>query len=180
MIRPFSLGLLLLMSGCTSLPCDDPLSQDPCHADRLLLQNDMLQAKMIIASGDLPNYDLAKALLDRVSGQDQRGDADFYRALLIIHEGPQVDEVLTLLERSAAAGSPHATALLYKMYAEPYLLSHGDPLRAEGYRAAYAELDVAKSGYPSFQQALGLVNRLVVSAISQGHLTQDAEQAAQN
>ena len=36
-----------------------------------------------------------------------------------------------------------------------------DPLKAELYRADYANLDVAKSGYPSFEKALAVVNALV-------------------
>ena len=50
---------------------------------------------------------------------------------------------------------------MYKIYAEPYLLETPDPLKAETYRARYAELDVAKSGYPSFEKALSLVGALV-------------------
>lgn len=168
LMHPYSLsvlGLVLLLGGCASPSCDPSLSDSPCHAQRLLRQNDMLQAKMIIASGDLDNYDLAQALLDRMAREDTAGEVDFYQALLLIHQGPQVSEVLKLLERSAAAGHPHATALLYKIQAEPYLLAEADPGQAQAYRAAYAELDVAKSGYPSFDQALQLVNRLVMAAL---------------
>ena len=52
-------------------------------------------------------------------------------------------------------------ALLYKIWSEPFLVDEADPIRAEQYRADYAELDVAKSGYPSFEKALELVNGLV-------------------
>jgi len=52
-------------------------------------------------------------------------------------------------------------ALLYRIWSQPYLVDEADPIRAEEYRADYAELDVAKSGYPSFEKALELVDQLV-------------------
>lgn len=161
--------MFVLLSACASAPCDPASNDSACHADRLLLQNDMLQAKMIIASGDLDNYDLAQALLDRVATQATAGEVEFYQALLLIHQGPQVSEVLKLLQRSADRGHPHATALLYKINSEPYLLAQADPHQAQAYREAYAELDVAKSGYPSFEQALNLVNRLVRASLQPSH-----------
>ncbi|MBM7060642.1 hypothetical protein JQX08_07960 [Pseudomonas sp. UL073] len=158
------LTLSLLLAGCASHSCDDePLSGTPCRDERLLHQNDMLQAKLLIASGDLENYELARALLNRAAADDTSGEVPFYQAVLLIREGPQVDEVLQLLETAAGRGHPHATALLYKVYAEPYLISEADPIRAQSYRAAYAELDVAKSGYPSFEQALRVVDGLLAA-----------------
>ncbi|AYC33736.1 hypothetical protein D3880_15845 [Pseudomonas cavernae] len=156
-----AIGMALALAGCASHSCDEPLSGSPCREERLLHQNDMLQAKLLLASGDPENYELAKALLDRAATQDTTGEAEFYQAVLMIRQGPEVDEVLALLERAAGKGHPHATALLYKVYAEPYLLSTADPRKANAYRAAYANLDVAKSGYPSFEQALKVVNALV-------------------
>ncbi len=153
---------LLLLTGCSSSPtCDEPMSGDRCREERLLYQNDMLQAKLLIASGDMENYELAQALLDRAAAQDKTGEADFYRAVLMIRQGPQVDEVMKLLEHSAERHHPYAIALLYKVYADPYLVAEADPDQAEAYREAYAGLDVAKSGYPSFEKALALVNALL-------------------
>lgn len=164
---PAALALPLLIAGCSSAgttPCDEPMSGERCRDERLLYQNDMLQAKMLIASGDLGNYELAGALLDRAQASDVRGEASFYKALLKIKEGPQVDEVLALLERAASAGQPYAVALLYKIYAEPYLVPQTDPDKARQYRDSYANLDVARSGYPSFEKALALVNGLLAES----------------
>ncbi|MGH8432923.1 MAG: hypothetical protein ACRERX_00225 [Pseudomonas sp.] len=124
----------------------------------------MLQAKILIASGQIEDYELASALLKRAAAQDDKGEVEFYQAVLLIREGPQTSEVLDLLERAADQDHPYAIALLYKVYAEPYLISTSDPLKAEHYRAAYAELDVAKSGYPSFEKALSVVTQLVTPA----------------
>lgn len=160
---PAILAIPLLMAGCSTsstAPCDEPLSGG-CRDERLLYQNDMLQAKMLIASGDLANYELAGALLDRAQSSDVRGEASFYKALLKIKEGPQVDEVLELLERAGAAGQPYAVALLYKIWSEPYLVPEADPAKARQYHDSYANLDVAKSGYPSFEKALALVNGML-------------------
>jgi hypothetical protein len=41
------------------------------------------------------------------------------------------------------------------------LLSGSDQQAAQQYRAEYAELDVAKSGYPSFEQAQRVADRLI-------------------
>lgn len=154
-------GLILALAGCSSLGCDEPLSSEACRTEHLLYQNDMLQAKMLIGAGQLNDYELAAALLDRAEPWDERGEVLFYQALLKIHQGPQVGEVLSLLEKSADAQQPYAVALLYKIYAQPYLIDTADPLLAESYRARYAELDVAKSGYPSFQKANEVVDQLI-------------------
>ncbi|MHA6494684.1 hypothetical protein ACX0MV_15765 [Pseudomonas borbori] len=155
----FALGVLL---GCASKPCEDPMS-DACRDAQLLQQNDMLQAKLLIASGALENHELASALLDRAESQDKRGEATFYRAILKVREGPQVEEVLELLEDAANQRHPYAIAMLHKMYAEPYLVSEADPAKAEQYREQYAGLDVAKSGYPSMDKALSVVNELLAT-----------------
>lgn len=159
-----ALSLPLGLIGCSSspsAPCDEPMSGERCRDERLLYQNDMLQAKLLIASGDLANYELADALLDRAQATDVRGEASFYKALLKIKEGPQVDEVLELLERAANAGQPYAVALLYRIWSEPYLVPEADPAKARLYQESYANLDVAKSGYPSFEKALALVNAML-------------------
>ncbi|MCW2291740.1 hypothetical protein M2262_001790 [Pseudomonas sp. BIGb0408] len=153
---------VLMLGGCTSsTSCDEPLSGDSCRDRQLLYQNDMLQAKMLVVSGDMESHELAGALLRRSESLDERGEVEFYQAILMIREGPQTDEVLSKLEDAAAQQQPYAVALLYKIWSEPYLVDEADPIRAEEYRADYAELDVAKSGYPSFEKALNLVNQLV-------------------
>ncbi|UVE18950.1 hypothetical protein NVV93_06055 [Pseudomonas sp. LS44] len=156
-----AISALLVLSGCASHSCDEPLSGSACREEQLLYQNDMLQAKLLITSGDLESYELAQALLDRAATEDKGGEVEFYQAVLLIRQGPEIDEVLELLGRATDKGHPHATALLYKIYAEPYLLNEADPNRAAEYREAYSHLDVAKSGYPSFEQALKVVSALV-------------------
>ena len=42
-----ALGLPLLLAGCASHSCDEPMSGEQCREERLLYQNDMLQAKML-------------------------------------------------------------------------------------------------------------------------------------
>lgn len=160
LLRPTALTAFVLLSGCASTPCEDPLS-DACRDAQLLQQNDMLQARLLVASGELDQHQLASALLTRAAEQDTRGEAAFYQAILKVREGPQVDDVLKLLEQSAEHHHPYAVAMLYKIYSEPYLVEEADPVRAETYRAAYAELDVAKSGYPSLTQALQVVDGLL-------------------
>jgi len=151
------------LTGCAwhAQPPQEPDDDSVARRQQLLLQNDMLQAKLLITSGDLDSLELAEALLDRAATQDTSGEADFYKAVLLIREGPQPDEVVELLERAAERGHPHAIALLYMIYADPYLVSEADPVRAEYYRERYSELDVAKSGYPSFERACELVKRLL-------------------
>lgn len=154
-------GLLTVLGGCASQPCDQSQSDSTCRAERLLYQNDLLQAKILISIGDEDGYELADALLERSARIDERGEIEFYQALLLIRQGPQHDQVLRLLEQARAKGHPHAVALLYKIHQEPYLLDAPDTAKAEQYRQAYAELDVAQSGYPSFDKALELVSQLV-------------------
>lgn len=153
--------LSLMLAGCASTSCDEPLSGDSCRDRQLLHQNDMLQAKLLVASGDMETHELASALLRRAESEDELGEVAFYQAILMIREGPQTDEVLSKLGDAAQQHQPYAVALLYKIWSEPFLVDEADPIRAEQYRADYAELDVAKSGYPSFEKALELVNGLV-------------------
>ena len=155
------IGLIVVLSGCASRPCDLAVSDNACRAERLLYQNDLLQAKILIAIGDENGYELADALLDRSARLDERGEIEFYQALLEIRQGPQQAQVVRLLEQAKAKGHPHAVALLYKIHQEPYLLDERNAAKAEEYRQAYAELDVAQSGYPSFDKALELVSQLV-------------------
>lgn len=156
-----TIGLLVTLGGCAMQPCDRPGSDSACRQARLLYQNDLMQAKILISAADEDGYELAHALLNRAAPLDERGETEFYRAVLLIRQGPQVGEVIELLERAADQGHPHAIALLYKMYDEPYLLDQPDSEKAARYRAAYSELDVAQSGYPSFDKALELVSLLV-------------------
>lgn len=154
--------LSLMLAGCASpTTCDEPLSGDSCRDRQLLYQNDMLQAKMLVMSGDMESHELANALLRRAASDDERGEVEFYQAILMIREGPQPEEVLAKLEAAADQQQPYAVALLYRIWSQPYLVDEADPIRAEEYRADYAELDVAKSGYPSFEKALELVDQLV-------------------
>lgn len=158
------LGISLLLAGCsstTTAPCDASTGGQRCHVERLLYRNDMLQAKLLIASGDPGNYELAGALLDRAQPLDERGEVSFYKALLKIRQGPQVNEVLPLLEHAANAGQPYAVALLYKVWSEPYLVDQANHGKALRYQRAYSGLDVARSGYPSFEQSLAVVNNLL-------------------
>jgi len=154
--------LSLMLAGCASpTTCDEPLSGDSCRDRQLLYQNDMLQAKMLVMSGDMESHELANALLRSAASEDERGEVEFYQAILMIREGPQTEEVLGKLEAAAEKQQPYAVALLYRIWSQPYLVDEADPIRAEEYRADYAELDVAKSGYPSFEKALELVDQLV-------------------
>lgn len=155
------IGLLIFLGGCASQPCDQSGSDNACRAERLLYQNDLLQAKILISIGDENGYELAEALLERSAELDDRGEIEFYQALLLIRQGPQAEEVLQLLEQARAKGHPHAVALLYKIYQDPYLLNERNAVKAEQYRQVYAGLDVAQSGYPSFDKALELVSQLV-------------------
>ncbi|MCW3149123.1 hypothetical protein N8H22_11010 [Stutzerimonas stutzeri] len=161
MRHALAIALLMTLSGCATQTCDQPWSGSACRAERLLYQNDLLQAKILISVGDEEGYELADALLDRSAAQDRRGETEFYKALLMIRQGPEPSEVLQLLEKAKRKGHPHAVALLYKIYMEPYLVDERDIAKADRYREAYAHLDVAQSGYPSFEKALALVSQLV-------------------
>lgn len=155
------IALLLALVGCASQPCNQPWSAEGCRAERLLYENDLLQAKILISTGNEEGYELAHALLNRSARLDRHGETDFYQALLMIRQGPQPSEVLKQLHKAQHKGHPHAVALLYKIHNDPYLIDERDPLEAERYRKAYAQLDVALSGYPSFEKALELVTQLI-------------------
>lgn len=155
------IGLLVVLGGCASQPCDQNGSDSSCRAERLLYQNDLLQAKILISIGDEAGYELADALLKRSAALDERGEIEFYQALLLIRQEAQPDQVLRLLEQASAKGHPHAMALLYKVYEDPYLVDQRDEAKARHYREAYSKLDVAQSGYPSFEKALELVSQLI-------------------
>jgi hypothetical protein len=160
MIKWMFLVALLGLAGCATQSCEPPAALDK-QTQRLLFNNDMLQAKLLITSGDLEHLPLADALLERNIAQDSRGEIAFYQAISRIRQAAPVDQILDALQRSASRQHPHAVALLYKMYNEPFLLARADRAKAAEYRAAYADLDVAKSGYPSFSRALMVVDRLV-------------------
>ena len=96
-----------------------------------------------------------RAVIDR-----KNGEIRLARYLTVVEAVEDENTQLTL-EKAKRKGHPHAVALLYKIYQEPYLIEQADPIRAEGYRQAYGELDVARSGYPSFDKSLELVDQLV-------------------
>ncbi|MDF2796954.1 MAG: hypothetical protein K0S85_4707 [Pseudomonas orientalis] len=154
-------GALMCLGGCASQPCDDSVSDSPlsnrhCRAEHLLYQNDMLQAKLLISQADRENYELAHALLRRAAADDTSGEADFYQAVLMIREQGDQEQIIDLLHNAASHEHPLAIALLSQQ------LTISDPEQAEHYRARYAELDVAKSGYPSLEQALVVVRSLII------------------
>lgn len=164
MMRCFlGLGLAVTLAGCTTGPCGTPWSDNGRREARLLQENDLIQAKMLVAAADPDGYELADALLTRASPRDKTGETEFYRAVLMIRQEAQPDDIVRQLEHAAKKEHPHAIALLYKVYSEPYLVENADTEKAAHYRAAYGELDVAKSGYPSFQKALDLVSALVAT-----------------
>ena len=163
MNKTLLIGLTLALGGCasTSPSCTGSLSSEHCRTERLLYQNDLMQARILIAVANPDGYPLAAALLERSAQFDQRGETDFYQALLAIRREQPATEILPLLEKAAAKHHPHAIALLYKVYEKPMLIDQPDPRRAQHYREAYSQLGVARSGYPSFEKALEVVTQLV-------------------
>lgn len=156
-------GALICLSGCASHGCNDSfnesrISDGKCHADHLLYQNDMLQAKLLISENDRKNDDLTMALLQRAAKQDASGEAGFYQAVLLIRQHADRQKIVDLLEDAADRKHPLAIALLSQQ------LTLTDQKKAARYRAEYDQLDVAKSGYPSFEQALTVVNELIAPA----------------
>lgn len=154
-------GALLYLTGCASHSCTTaPIDGHPagsdCRAEHLLYQNDMLQAKLLISEADRENYELAQALLRRASVEDESGEAEFYLAVLLIRQQSDQTQVIELLKDAADRQHPLAIALLSQQ------LSMTDQKKSEDYRAQYAELDVAKSGYPSFEQALVVIRGLII------------------
>lgn len=142
-------------SGSYSSNSEASLRNSPCRAGYLLYQNDMLQAKMLIGEGGTDNTELAKAMLQRAALQDQSGEAEFYQAVLLIRDGASGSTSDDLLEQAAKHKHPLAIALLAQQ------LAVKDPKQAERYRADYAELDVATSGYPSLTQAQAVADSLI-------------------
>ena len=154
-------GALICLTGCASHTCktvpDDGFEQgSQCRAEQLLYQNDMLQAKLLISEADRENYELAEAMLRRAGVNDASGEAEFYTAVLLIRQQSDQPRVIELLEKAAKQKHPLAIALLSQQ------LSMTDQEQSQRYRAQYAELDVAKSGYPSFEQALVVIRGLVI------------------
>lgn len=147
----FCLGL----GGCATHSCDTASAGSRCRADYLLYQNDMLQAKWIVNERRQESYELADALLARAASQDTTGEAEFYQAVLKLRLNADGSQVHRLLQDSADKQYPLAIALLAQMSGSV------DQEKARTYRARYDELDVAKSGYPSFPQALVVVNKLI-------------------
>ncbi|MFC3609231.1 hypothetical protein [Stutzerimonas tarimensis] len=171
MKTPLAAALLVALGGCAAPAsyCDLSETGSACRQQHLLQQNDLIQAQILVTSGGEEGFELAAALLDRAEGGDRRGEVHFYRGLLGIRSGAALADTLAQLDTAASRQHPHAVALLYKIYSEPYLVAEADPERARQYRDAYAELDVARSGYPSFEQALVIVERLLppqASAVS--------------
>jgi len=151
----FGALLCLGLGGCATHSCDTSTVGSPCRADYLLYQNDMLQAKLLINERRQENYELASALLKRAAGQDKTGEAEFYQAVLLLRLNADEAQVNQMLQDSADRKYPLAIALLAQ---QAGML---DQEKARAYRLKYDELDVAKSGYPSFPQALIVVTRLV-------------------
>ena len=154
-------GALITLTGCASHACNNAPDDgypagSQCRAEHLLYQNDMLQAKLLISEADRENYELAEAMLRRAGVDDASGEAEFYLAVLLIRQQSDQPRVIELLEDAAKRKHPLAIALLSQQ------LSMTDQKKSESYRAAYAELDVAKSGYPSFEQALVVIRGLVI------------------
>ena len=157
-----ALCLIPLLASCATCRQDS-------DREKLLYENDMLQAKLIIVANDRDRLPLAQALLERAARDDRSGEADFYQAVLIARRDGQASDcerITRLLERSAERRYPLANAMLYKIYAEPFLLPRADIPKAETYRQAYAELPVASSGYPSFERARQVVDRLLAPTSS--------------
>lgn len=75
--------------------------------------------------------------------------------MLLIRQGADELQVTDRLKESADRKYPLAIALLAERTAVL------DQEKAKVYRSRYDELDVAKSGYPSFAQALIVVNKLI-------------------
>ena len=148
-------GAVLCLGGCATHGCDATVQGSPCRAEQLLYQNDMIQAKTLISERRQENYELADALLQRAAGNDTSGEAEFYQAVLLIRQQGDDARTMKLLQASADYHYPLAIALLAQ------LTGMRDQAKARAYRVQYEELDVAKSGYPSFSQALIVVNNLV-------------------
>jgi hypothetical protein len=147
--------LSLGLTGCATHGCDVALAGSTCRAQYLLYQNDMLQAKILINDRQAESDELASALLGRAEPEDTTGEAAFYQAILLIRQHASPTLIDDKLDDSADANYPLAIALLAQR------AGMHDQAKAEAYRVRYEKLDVAKSGYPSFPQALIVVNQLI-------------------
>lgn len=154
-----TLAALLMLGGCASKACTNAEVGSPCRTDRLLYNNDMLQAKLLIVAGDPQNNELTQALLKRASNGDATGEAPFYEAVVMIRENADLSATLKVLDKAAKQNHPLAITLLSKLYSENPDIR--DAAKAQQYRETYSHLDVAKSGYPSFEKALSVVNSLL-------------------
>ncbi len=111
-----ALCLIPLLASCATCRQDS-------DREKLLYENDMLQAKLIIVANDRDRLPLAQALLERAARDDRSGEADFYQAVLIARRDGRASDcerITRLLERSAERRYPLANAMLYKIYAEPF------------------------------------------------------------
>jgi hypothetical protein len=157
------LGAMIYLGGCASHGCNDSfneshLTDSKCRADHLLYQNDMLQAKLLLSENDRKHDELTMALLQRAAKQDASGEAEFYEAVLLIRQHGDQQKIVDLLQDAADRKHPLAIALLTQQ------LSMTDQKKSARYRAEYDQLDVAKSGYPSFEQAVQVLNELIAPA----------------
>ncbi|WP_285352383.1 hypothetical protein [Pseudomonas sp. ME-P-057] len=147
--------LSLGLTGCATHGCDTSQAGSACRVDYLLYQNDMLQAKLLLNERRPENDELASALLERAARDDTTGEAAFYQAILLVRQNASPALADDKLNDAADANYPLAIALLAQRAGTQ------DPDKASAYRARYDKLDVATSGYPSFPQALIVVNQLV-------------------
>jgi hypothetical protein len=118
----------------------------------------MLQAKLLLSENDRKHDELTMALLQRAAKQDASGEAEFYEAVLLIRQHGDQQKIVDLLQDAADRKHPLAIALLTQQ------LSLTDQKKSARYRAEYDQLDVAKSGYPSFEQAVEVLNELIAPA----------------
>lgn len=172
MRKVLAISVLLTLGGCATqepepqINCDLTPDTPQCQSQRILNQNDLMQAKVLTTSGTPENLPLASALLERIHVADYQGEVAFYKALILIRQNPKdTIRIVQQLEQAADLQHPHATALLFRMYHDPYLLSRQDLAKADLYRKRYAQLDVARSGYPSFDQAVELTHRLFANQV---------------
>ena len=147
--------LSLGLTGCATHGCDTSVAGSACRANYLLYQNDMLQAKLLINERRAENDELASALLERAAREDTSGEAEFYQAILLLRQNASAKQVDAKLDDSANRNYPLAIAL------QAQRAGKEDQHKARACRARYEKLDVATSGYPSFPQALIVVNQLI-------------------
>ncbi|VFT34846.1 Uncharacterised protein [Pseudomonas aeruginosa] len=158
-----ALCLIPLLASCATCRQDS-------DREKLLYENDMLQAKLIIVANDRDRLPLAQALLERAARDDRSGEADFYQAVLIARRDGQASDcerITRLLERSAEATLPagqrnalqdlrRALPVAARRHSQGRDLSPG-LRRAAGRRAAAT---------PSFERARQVVDRLLAPTSS--------------